>query len=165
MTAWVFRIFEVFRFIQRYRDRQLAREETARQERREEREHQRLMLEAIFNKVVENSKQQSDAIIQLAKAQQSSADVLTTWLKGFQITNPNPEPPQTVRPEDEWAREQVRLREMGVPVDDPEFMENLDLPPEFRIAYELQRAEADAGARLSNLNQAQLEKEGFDREV
>ena len=54
---------------------------------------------------------------------------------------------------------------MGVPVDDPEFMENLDLPPEFRIAYELQHAEADAGARLSNLNQAQLEKEGFDREV
>lgn len=155
---------QLFRFIQNYRNRQAAKEEAQRQERREEREHQRLMLEAIFSKMVEQAAVQADALIQLAKAQQASAEVLSSWLKGFQLSNPSPEPPQVVHPEQEWAREQMRLREAGLPVDNPDFMNTLDLPPEFRLAYELQRAEADS-ANLGKLNQQELDKEGFDREV
>lgn len=144
-------ILETFRFVKRYRLRQAQARELERQERAAEREHQFTMLETIFSKMVEMQKVNNEGLLALAGAQQAQADVLATWLKGFQISDPSPQPPQTVREEDEWVAEQRRLMVAGDPDAFP-----VDLPPEFQLAFAIEH--------LDKMNQQALTSEGFDRE-
>ena len=130
LTAFV----ELFRFIKRYRDRAEARLNREASERAEERLHQRAMLETIFSKIVESQKVQAESIISLADAQRSQSNVMQTWLDGFKIADPTPQPPSVVRPEEEWLREQQRLMTLGGDGVDYD-----NLPPEFQLAYDLAR--------------------------
>ena len=117
----------------------LARERAradARAEREAEREHQRAMLETIFTKMVEFSTENSKPIRELAEAQKAQAEVLMTWLKGFQVP-PEPTPSVTVREEDEFLAE---LQRTGtIPTDKIP----VGLPPELQLAWVLKQIESD----------------------
>lgn len=140
-------LFEVFRFIKHYRERQQAERERQATERRYEREHQRLMIEAIASRALEAIRVNQEGVLELAKAQAKQADVLNTWLKSFQIS-PEPEPSSVVREEDELRIADERLRDI-----DPEAYIG-QLPPEFRLAYALDKLE----------EQGDDPNPGFDRE-
>lgn len=128
-----------FAFIQRYRQRKQERLNAEREERAAERHHQHLMLDTIFSRVVEMQKASTDALLEVAKAQQAQADVLGTWLKGFQIHDATPTAPMRAEGDVEvWEP----LADVG------------ELPPEFSLALDLDR--------VDKLNQKELEN--FDRE-
>jgi len=122
---------------------ELARQEDERrqqlQERREEREHQHRLLETFFTKQLEASRVSQEGVLAIAQAVTAQAGVLSTWLKGFHIEDPSPALPQTVRPEDEWVAEQLRLHTNHDPSAFP-----VDLPPEFQLAWAINQTNADA---------------------
>jgi hypothetical protein len=125
-------------FIQRYRQRKQERLNAEREERERERQHQHLMLDTIFSRVVEMQKASTDALLEVAKAQQAQADVLATWLKGFH-TDSTPVAPMRAEGDIEvWEP----LADVG------------ELPPEFSLAFDLNR--------MDKLNQQELVD--FDRE-
>jgi hypothetical protein len=131
--------FEFFRFIKHYRERTEARLALEAQERAAERAHQRALLETIFTKLVESQRTTTDGILALADAQRAQAGVMQTWLDGFRLNDPTPTPATVVRPEDEWVKEQLRLDELGLADA------SLNLPPEFRLAFELAHQEDPSG--------------------
>ena len=136
LTAFV----QLFRFIQRYRDRAEARRVAEAAERAAERMHQLQMLDGLFTKLVEVSRANAEPILELARAQQAQADVMSAWLKGFAISDPSPTPPQVVNDEALWAQEQrAALAELASAGE---------LPQEFALALQLH----------------EQEQQGFDRE-
>jgi len=135
LTAFI----EFFRFIKHARERAEARYALEAEERAAERAHQRALLETIFSKQVEGQRVTADGLLAIADAQRAQAGVMQTWLDGFKIIDPTPTPPQVVRPEEEWVREQLRLEELGI--SDA----SLQLPPEFQLAYELAQMGQDPG--------------------
>jgi hypothetical protein len=129
---------EAFRFIRKFRlwlderhTRRLAAEAS-------ERAHQLAMLDTIFSKMVEFSRAQNEGMLEVAKAQLAQSNVMAEWLKGFHISDPTPLPPQVVRDEDLWMKEN-----MGAVLD--------ELPPEFRLAFNLDKLQKE-------------QNETFDRE-
>ena len=146
--SYLLAFVEFFRFIKHARERAERRLEREAFERAEERAHQRALLETIFSKIADSQRTQFEGLIAIAEAQRASSDVMKQWLDGFRIADPTPTKPSVAREEDEWVREQLQLAEHGL-AD----IADLDLPPEFQLAFELSRQ-----------NQAQLEADGFDRE-
>jgi hypothetical protein len=107
-------------------------------QRAEEREHQHRMLDTLFTKLAEGQRVQNEPLMELAKAQIAQASVMQQWLEGFRVTNPDPVPPQVVRPEEEWMKEQMRLSAiLGSDAMMPE------LPPEFQLAFDLARQQSE----------------------
>jgi len=133
--AYLTAFIEIFRFIKRYRERQAERLNAHRAEAASERAHQLAMLNVVADKLVEFTQSQQSGQLEIARALTAQADVMATWLKGFQISDPSPAPPQVVRDEDQWMRENS-----GSVLD--------HLPPEFALALKLQ----------------QEQNENFDRE-
>jgi hypothetical protein len=134
--------FEIFRFIKRYRERQDARLQREADERAAERAHQRALLETIFSKMVESQKVQSESIMALADSQRATANVMQTWLDGFKISDPSPQRPSVANnDEEEWLKEQLQLAKLGLPAD----IDLSQLPPEFKLAYELAHSNDDEG--------------------
>ena len=131
---------EAFRFVRKFRLWLEAREDKRLAAAAAERAHQLAMLDTIFSKMVEFSRAQNEGMLEVAKAQLAQSNVMGEWLKGFHISDPTPIPPQVVRDEDLWRREQ-----MAGLLD--------ELPPEFKLAFD-----------LDQLNKSSLEAEGFDRE-
>lgn len=142
--------WESIRFIKHYRERQAERERSQSRERALEREHQRLLVEAIASKLVDVVKTNQDGLLQIAKTNAAQAEVFNTWLKSFQPINPDPEPSRVIREEDEWEMEQERL---GLPID--------QLPPEFRLAFNLEQLERSAAGGKSDPN-PHFDREGRD---
>jgi hypothetical protein len=138
--AYLTAFIELFRFIKRSRERADARLRFQMEEASRERAHQLAMLDTIFSRMVDFARTQNEGMLEIARAQTAQAGVMGEWLKGFQVSDPTPVPPQVVRDEDVWERES---------------MESLlkELPPEFKLAFDLDK-----------LNQASLEADGFDRE-
>lgn len=132
--------FEIFRFIKRYRERQEARLQREADERAAERAHQRALLETIFSKMVESQKVQSESIMSLAESQRATANVMQTWLDGFKIADPTPQRPSVANSDEEaWVKEQLQLAQLGLPTD----IDLSQLPPEFKLAYELAHSNDD----------------------
>ena len=131
---------EAFRFVRKFRLWLEAREDKRLAAAAAERAHQLAMLDTIFSKMVEFSRAQNEGMLEVAKAQLAQSNVMGEWLKGFHISDPTSIPPQVVRDEDLWRREQ-----MAGLLD--------ELPPEFKLAFD-----------LDQLNKSSLEAEGFDRE-
>lgn len=136
---------DAFRFIKRYRERQLAARVHAVNERDKERRHQLLMLEAIGSKLIALAQTNQEGVLKLAEAQAATADALQSWIKGFQVPSDASMAPSTVREEDEWQMEQERLAEH----DPAAFIAGL--PPEFALALSMQKLDQDPNP-------------GFDRE-
>jgi hypothetical protein len=128
MTNWLRALFEVFRFLKRRRERLNAQTRQERAERAEERQHQLDLLESLFSKIVTMAQEQQKGLLEVAKAQQAQAAVLTKWLEGFQNT-PEPEEP-TIAPS---------LRDEDDPMEDLTAalgdVDPSELPPEFRLAF------------------------------
>lgn len=129
--------FEFFRFIKHARERTEARLIREADEREAERAHQRQLLETIFSKMVESQKSQSESILALAESQRASAAVMQTWLDGFRVADPTPTPPQVASNAQAWVKEQLGLADLGL-----EDLESGELPPEFMLAFELAKREA-----------------------
>lgn len=149
LRAFLTMAFEAFRFIKKYRLRQAERERVEREERAKEREHQRLIVEAIASRLIDVVKTNQDGMLALAQSTSKYADVMQTWIKGFQIQNPEPEPSSTVRDEDEWAAEEKREMEHAIQF----------LPAEFQLAYGLNQLDKSGGAGDPNPN---FDREGSD---
>lgn len=124
----------IFRFIRNYRERQNAREVRAMAQRHAERAHELEMQELLFTKLIELSKVNQEGILELARAQAASTEVMATWLKGFAISDPAPAAPQVFSDEDAWAREQQQAM-TALAADST-------LPPEFALALQLHQAGA-----------------------
>lgn len=124
--------FEFFRFAKRYHERAERRLALEAEERERERAHQRALLETIFSKQVESQRLSHESILALADSQRAQANVMQTWIDGFRVADTTPAPPSTVRPEEEWLKEQLRLADFGL-----EDIAGLELPPEFQLAFEL----------------------------
>jgi hypothetical protein len=132
--------FEFFRFLKHYRER-------AAQAAAAERSHQLAMLDRVTT-MVENlvdsqakqAAEQGAALVEIAKANQAQSVIFSEWMKSFQIaTAPTS---SVVREEDELIAEQSRLLdELGINPDAA-----AALPPEFRLALELQRGITSLGA-------------------
>jgi hypothetical protein len=119
-------------------DRRLRLMQFEARQREEEREHQHRMLDTLFTKLTEGQRMQNEPLMALAQAQTAQASVMQQWLESFRIADPTPQPPQVVRPEEEWMREQMRLAEvLGSDAVMPE------LPPEFQLAFELARQQSE----------------------
>jgi hypothetical protein len=138
--------FEALRFIKRYRERVAAQRAELARERQAERDHQRLLVETLFVRVLDIIKVQQDGLLKLGEAEIARAEAFSSWLKGFQVPSTSPEPSHRVTEDDEWLAEQAELRAQGDPSAFP-----VDLPPEFQLA-----------AALAKLNQDSLGE--FDRE-
>lgn len=128
-------IYESLRFIKRYRERQAEAHARLAEERRLERDHQKLMLLALGQQLVDVIKSNQEGLLEIAKASAAQAEAFGVWLKSFQTT-PDPEPSRTIRDEDEWEMEQERLAE-----SDPELVMH-SLPPEFQVAFALNKLDA-----------------------
>ena len=134
---------ELFRFIKRYRERELQRLAYEANERKLEREHQRLLVEGIFQRIVDLAQTMNVGVVEIAKAQMAQAASFQQWLDGFKIQDPSPAVPTSP----DSVERQAWLEENGFPTD---------LPPEFQLAYTLKE--------LESMNNNALATEGFDRE-
>lgn len=132
LQFWFSAFLKAVGFIRRYRERQEARRIADAAERAREREHQRLLIEGVAKELTKLLSAQSEPLIKLAEASAAQAEVMSTWLKSFQVSDPTPTPSQTVRDEDEWIDEQRRKLAVGDPTAFP-----VDLPPELQLAYSL----------------------------
>ncbi len=139
-------LVKAFQFIRKFRLWREAVEERRAKERALEREHQRLLVEGITRSLVEFAQANNSGLLEMAKASAAQAEVMSTWLKGFQVSDTSPTPSQTVRDEDEWVDEQRRKIALNDPTAFP-----VDLPPELQLAYSLGALE-------------QFPDESFDRE-
>lgn len=142
--AYLTAFIEFFRFVKHYRDRVERRLALEAEERERERAHQRALLETIFGKMLDSQKVQHESILALADSQRAQANVMQTWIDGFRVADTTPTPPSTVRPEEEWVKQQLGLAELGLgdlALD--------ELPPEFQLAYELAHAQHGSDAIAS----------------
>jgi hypothetical protein len=130
LTAFV----KALNFFAKRRSAKLAAEMTAfiaareaREERERDRQHQLQLVEVVATKLVEFAKTNQEGILQLAAAQTAQAEILSTWMKGFQSpsTTPVESMPAAV---DEWENP-YGLVEPTAP--------DVQLPPEFKLAYSL----------------------------
>lgn len=134
--AFLSSLLQPFRFLSRYRLRQQLLADQLRQDRKEERDHQALLLKTFLNSLetiqeasAKESTSNSDALIAVAKSVAAQAQSFGEWMKCFQAAVPPTS--SVVRDEDEYAEEQARNLEKGLPAD----MEAL--PPEMRLAWAL----------------------------
>jgi hypothetical protein len=133
LKAYLTLIYEAFRFIKRYRERQDEAASATLAERARERDHQRLLIEGVLRTVVELAKTNQDGILRIADAQAEMSRTLTAWLKSFQVDGSStPLQSHTVTESDEWLAEQKELAAQGFPID---------LPAEFQLAFALNKAE------------------------
>jgi hypothetical protein len=145
--AYLTAFIELFRFVKRYRQRADARLAFEAQERAEERAHQRLLLETIFNKMVESQRVQADSLMAIADAGKAQAGVMQTWIEGFRVADTSPAPPSVVRDDEQWVKEQMRLKDLGLGD-----LADFELPPEFKLAFdEFQREAQDFDREGSDL--------------
>jgi hypothetical protein len=106
----------------------LTREEAI-AERKREREHQLLVLEGMFAKLIELVNVQNAPIIALAAAQAAQSESFGTWVQSFTAHALEPPTPSSIPREDEW------YTAAGQPSK---------LPPEFALAHQLMRDELPA---------------------
>lgn len=138
LTAFV----EFFRFVKHYRERQEAQRLVEATERELERQHQRMMLEIITDKLVSFAQANQEGLLKLAEAANAQANVFQTWIDGFKPPTNTPEPPSRVSDEDEWEREEKAT-----------FNELAQLHPDFALAL-----------KLNQLDESKDPNPGFDRE-
>lgn len=111
-------------------------------ERRLEREHQLAMvgklvemIESLGDAQVAQAKEQSLALVELAKSVQAQSASFEKWLDSFKLVDAPTS--SVVTDEDEWTAEQKKLAEqLGIPADAVEY-----IPPEFKLALELRQQE------------------------
>ncbi len=118
--SWFQRLILPFRFIYRYRARQVVLRSLAREALREERRHQESLLKAFLTSLEliqatsqKESTANAQALVEVAKAMTAQAEVMSEWMKLFQ---PQQQPQSiTVRDEDEIVAEHLRGMDVGLP--------------------------------------------------
>jgi hypothetical protein len=130
LTA-LMRIFQFARKRQDERLRQdidrLVAEREARDERERERQHQLEMVKAVAQTLLEFAKTNQEGILKLAEAQTAQAEILATWMKGFQATSVDPI--ESISPKDDDWENPYGLVENEAAIT--------GLPAEFQLAYSL----------------------------
>lgn len=140
MSFYLRAFFDLFRFIKRYRERQLAQQQREAAERAREREHQFQIIDSIATKLIDFAKTNQEGLIELAKASNAQAAVFQTWIDGFKPISSDPIPSSRVSEQDEYEREEQAL-----------MSELSAIHPDFALALKLNELDKDPNP-------------GFDRE-